>query len=69
MAQENQHSADRDCLIAATLAAGGTAQVAPHLMVERFRDILKAIVKVGGAYQMWSDAQDPEGTGPRIAVL
>lgn len=67
MAQEMKHPADRDCLIAATLAAGGSP-TSPELLVERFKVVLQTIVQAGGTYQMWSDANDPEGKGPTMMI-
>lgn len=68
MAQDMQHHADRDCLIAATLAAGGSP-TSPDLMVERFKVALQIILQAGGTYQMWSDAQDSEGKGPSMTII
>lgn len=59
MAQEMQSSIDRDCLIAATLAGGVDAT--NEQIVRRFREILTAILKAGGTYQMWSDAEAQSG--------
>jgi len=59
MGHEEKHPCDRDCLIAATLAAGGVeGNRSPPNMVVRFREILQAIHKAGGSQQLWSEAKD-----------
>jgi hypothetical protein len=70
MSQEDQHPCDRDCLIAATLAAGGVeGNRSVANMVIRFREILQAIHKAGGSHQIWSDAQDREGEGDSNTIV
>jgi hypothetical protein len=70
MSQEDQHPCDRDCFIAATLAAGGVeGNRSVANMVVRFREILHAIRKAGGTQQIWSDAQDPEGDGETSTIV
>jgi|KBSMisStaDraftv2_1062788.scaffolds.fasta_scaffold4387432_1 hypothetical protein len=66
MAQESQHECDRDCLIAATLAAEGERTA--EGMVNRFKEILEAIRKAGGTHEMWLDA-DPKGRGPKMVIV
>ena len=48
---------DRECLIAAILAAGGvdTSRSSTY-MFERFQEILKEVRKSGGTGKMWMDA-------------
>jgi hypothetical protein len=61
-----QSTIDRDCLIAATLAAGGVAPTTPEMMVRRFKEVLIAIRKAGGTYDLWSNSDD---SSPSVTTL
>lgn len=63
MAQEIMNIVDRDCQVAAILAASwGSDAMSAQGMVNRFKETLEVIRSAGGTYQIWVDT-DPKKKG------